>query len=187
MTAVERASHISERKRLFEQRTRIKNSHNGTGCPENRRRGRPTGFASKTAEKTLRSKRDVNRDIHRAEQIASDVMKILESAEIGSILAKIASIGTELDALASMHHDEQRRIIREIKQGNRTAVRPATNAEISVHSDDVLNDLKQLWRVTNDQDRLRFVAWLRAEYRHMMQIQPAARVSLLMHGTHARR
>ena len=98
LTTAERASHVAKRKKLFEQRAAMESSNNGTTRPENRRRGRPKSFALETAEQTGRTKRDVNRDILRADRITPDVLEKLESPEKGTILAKIAATGTELDA-----------------------------------------------------------------------------------------
>ncbi len=123
LTTAERASHVAKRKKLFEQRAAMENPNNGTTRPENRRRGRPKSFALETAEQTGRTKRDVNRDILRAEWITPDVMEKLESPEKDTVLAKIADTGTELDALASLDLQEQRQVIREIEQGERFSVR----------------------------------------------------------------
>ena len=159
LTTAERASHVAKRKKLFEQRAAMESSNNGTTRPENRRRGRPKSFALETAEQTGRTKRDVNRDILRADRITPDVLEKLESPEKGTILAKIAATGTELDALARLDHQEQREVIREIEQGERCSVQMGGKP----NGRGKLEELKGCWRAASDDERRQFVAWVRHE------------------------
>ncbi|NMM46570.1 hypothetical protein HH303_18915 [Rhodospirillaceae bacterium KN72] len=83
------------RKEVWE---RIRNS--GASCTENRDRGRPSEFASETADATGVDKSTINRAVSRAEKIAPDVLAEVSGTEHDK--------GVELDALKRLSPDEQR-------------------------------------------------------------------------------
>ena len=93
LTPSQEADHLKRRKELWEVRNN--NAQSSRETP-----GRPTGFTSDAVASTGKSQRSVQQAIHRAENIAPDVMEAVQ----GTTLDR----GVELDALAKMEPEEQR-------------------------------------------------------------------------------
>ncbi len=77
--------------------------------------GRPAGFASETAASTGKSKTTINRAKRRAEKIAPDVLGAVQGTELDK--------GVELDALAKMEPEEQRKAVAAVEAGDTDTVR----------------------------------------------------------------
>ena len=112
LTPVETATAMKRRKELFEAKASI-----GTNCSETRREGRPSGFASDTAKKAGITKKTINLAIQRAEHIAPDVRADIARTSLDK--------GVELDALAKLPPDEQRRLADAAKAGEVVTARQA--------------------------------------------------------------
>jgi len=93
LTAAQRSSAIRRRKEIWE----ALHPNSGTNCPENRERGRPSEFASETANVSGQTKRDINRHLARAEALGDDLAEVT-----GTSLDK----GVELDALGKYNPAE---------------------------------------------------------------------------------
>ena len=107
------------------------------------------GFASETAAATGKSKRDINRAIHRAENIEPDVMELVQ----GTTLDK----GVELDALAKMEPDEQREAVAAVVSGETDTVR-----EKPTRSELWLDKLKNVYRQSPKNAQRAFLKWVAA-------------------------
>lgn len=91
--------------------------NSGTSCPTipDRGPGRPKEFAAETAAITGQSKRDINRNVARAEAIGPDILKLS-----GTSLDK----GVELDALAKLPEPERKELIERAAAGEAVTARP---------------------------------------------------------------
>lgn len=92
--------------------------NSGTSCPTipDRGPGRPKEFAAETAAITGQSKRDINRNVARAEAIGPDILKLS-----GTSLDK----GVELDALAKLPEPERKDLIERATSGEVVTARVA--------------------------------------------------------------
>ncbi len=133
-TKAERARAMKRRKELFNQldaRRREEQAENkeqetgGKTSPTSLKDGRKAGpqhskgFAADTEERTggKVKKRQVNVDIRRAEKIAYDVMEALVEE-----FPEAADSGRDLDALASVTHEEQRAALKKLRTGDASGV-----------------------------------------------------------------
>jgi len=112
LTAAERTAATKRRAEIWQSL----HPNSGTTCPTipDRGRGRPQEFAADTAAVTGTSKRQINRDLARAEALGSD----LESVR-GTSLDK----GVELDALAKLEPKTRHALIEKAKAGERVTAR----------------------------------------------------------------
>ncbi len=110
----ERAEHLLRRKQIFEaKRQQLRLSEDDGEKPQYEK-----GFASETAERTGLTKRHINRSIRRAELVAPDVRDAIRG---DPSFRK----GVELDALADMSHEDQRRAVAMVSEGKVRTFREA--------------------------------------------------------------
>ncbi len=110
----ERAEHLLRRKQIFEaKREQARAYDSGSAKPQYER-----GFASETAERTGLTKRHINRSIRRAELVAPDVRDAIRGTPS-------FRKGVELDALAELSHEEQRRAVALVNDGKVRTFREA--------------------------------------------------------------
>lgn len=112
LTPAETAEHLAKRKDIWA----AKSGETGTNCSSLGGRGN-LSFASETAQQTGRSKQDVNRAIARAEKIAPDVIHMVK----GTVMDK----GVELDALARLSVEDQRKAVEMVNTGVAESLRSA--------------------------------------------------------------
>lgn len=118
LSAAQRAAHIAERKRIYET-LHPETKHGATGKHRPKSQSRQFGetendrFTTDVAEKTGMPERSVQRDAMRGERIV-DLDKV-----IGTSLDK----GVELDALAKLDEDAQRKLIKRAASGESISAR----------------------------------------------------------------
>jgi ParB family chromosome partitioning protein len=112
----ERALHIGRRKELYEKlHPETKHGAIGRGREKNRQVGDSNDrFTRETAKKTRRSERQVQRDASRAKNV------VVLTDIAGTTLDK----GDEIDALAKLPEDEQRRLASAAKTGMKVSAKP---------------------------------------------------------------
>ena len=136
LSVAQRAHYSKRRKEIWEalhpepsadygrEEEREDDSVGGTSCPTNddlRSDGRKKGpqhyqsFAAETAAITGQSKRDINRNVARAEAIGDDLLRLT-----GTSLDK----GVELDALAKLPEPERKELIERAAAGEAVTARP---------------------------------------------------------------
>ncbi|MHA1565132.1 MAG: ParB/RepB/Spo0J family partition protein [Alphaproteobacteria bacterium] len=110
----ERAEHLLRRKQIFEaKREQLRLTEEDGDKTQYEK-----GFASETAERTGLTKRHINRSIRRAELVAPDVRDAIRG---DPSFRK----GVELDALANMSHEDQRRAVAMVNEGKVRTFREA--------------------------------------------------------------
>jgi N6-adenosine-specific RNA methylase IME4 len=117
LSPAERAQHLAERKRLYEAQhpeTRQGGAPGKAGGGKKAKSANLAGFAQDTAGKTGKSSRAVHRDVQRAEACASVINDV-----VGTSLDK----GDELDALAELPADEQRKLTDRAKAGEKVSAK----------------------------------------------------------------
>ena len=112
LSPAQRTAAIKRRKQIWE----ALHPNSGTSCPTipERGRGRPQEFAAETAAASGQSKRDINRDLARAESLGDDLDRI-----VGTSLDK----GVELDALKAMPEQERKELIDRAEAGEKVSAR----------------------------------------------------------------
>ena len=126
LTEIERSQHLKRRKEIFD----AKNSSGEKIRETSPTGGRPKEFDKDTADKTGLDKSTVRKSRRRAETIAPDVQKTIETMAAGDS-------GVELDALSALKPDDQREAVAMIKSGKAESVREAaTNIKVSVKPKD---------------------------------------------------
>ena len=145
---LERAQLLKARKELFEAK-------GGSICatPGGKQ---SIGFAKETAAKTGQSKSQINRSIRLAENIAEDVQEHLAGTPI-------AKSGVQLDTLARMPPDKQRKIVDRIKSGAAPSVREAQPDPARDPEEQEVERLKRRLRKASPTVRARIRAWLNEE------------------------
>jgi hypothetical protein len=128
LSATEIAEHLSKRKELWEAREKAKaaaqaEDNNGTSCPTIPKAGpgRPKEFASDAAAVTGTSKRDINRNVKRADAVCQEARDLIRNTKLdsGAMLDKLAKMTAEeqvsytQDQLAALRDKEMRDALRE--------------------------------------------------------------------------
>ena len=156
LTELERADHLKRRKELFDAKGGKRISTPGGE--------QKVGFDRDAADKTGMSKQAINRSRNRAERIALDVQ-----ARIKELPA--ADSGVELDALASLSHNEQRQAIDRVATGASANFRAAKaslkGGEAGVTAAQVekeLRNLKKTWVHASTRAREQFISFLIEDY-----------------------
>jgi len=116
LTPAERALHLAERKRIYESKhPETKAGATGKGRSKVRQVGEANPrFTKETARKTGQSERTIQRDVQRAEACAGVINDV-----VGTSLDK----GDELDALAELPADEQRKLVERAKTGAKVSAK----------------------------------------------------------------
>ncbi len=158
----ERGEHLLRRKQIYEakrEQARGENDLAGTNSPTKPQH--ETGFASETAEHTGLTKRHINRSIRRAERIAPDVRETIRTTPT-------FHKGVELDALAELAHDDQRRAIAMVHGGHARTFREARDRllprqglpDTPQPTEKNLKSLRTAWKTADADARLKFLAEL---------------------------
>jgi N6-adenosine-specific RNA methylase IME4/ParB-like chromosome segregation protein Spo0J len=113
LTPAERALHIARRKELYEQQHPKTKRPAGPGRGKQNRSQIESGFVKDTSAKTRRGRSTVARDVTRANKVP--VLKQI----VGTTLDK----GDEIDALAKLPEDEQRKLAERAKSGERVSAK----------------------------------------------------------------
>ena len=126
LTALQRAQHTVKRKEVWMQREAMKTREaelgGSGGATQIDSRGQKKSpqqqkkFAADTAKKTSQSKASTNKAIARNEKIAPDVQKQIAGTDI-------EDSGVQLDALAKVSPDEQRKAVKAVNLGHAEDVR----------------------------------------------------------------
>ncbi len=109
LSQLDRAAHLAERQRIYEE-INPESKRGPSGALARWMQTQTISFASETAEKCGLSERSIQLAIQRYSRIAPDVR-----ARIA--LTRIAEKGTELDALARLLPDEQRKAVNMVLSG----------------------------------------------------------------------
>jgi ParB/RepB/Spo0J family partition protein len=108
LSPAERALHLAERKRLYEK-LKPETKHGAIGRGRKKSSQNENSFVRDTAAKTGKGRSTVARDITRANEIAV----------LADIVGTSLDQGDELDALAKLPEDEQRKLAERAKAGER--------------------------------------------------------------------
>ena len=163
LSGAERSEHLKRRKDIFDKKrnqvVQIEPPENEVGYkkPPPQKKG----FATDTAEKTGMSKAAINKSINRAENIAEDVREDIKTSQNKNIAA-VADSGVELDALASLSHDQQRQAVKRVEDGTSKTVR---EAKTFIHGidpeqekeEELFKSLWNAWRKASPTVRQRFL------------------------------
>ncbi len=147
----ERSEHLLRRKQLFEtkrEQERVAGKRDGIK-PQHE-----TGFATDTAERTGLTKRHINRSIRRAERIAGDVREAIR-------LSPSFRKAVELDALADLSHEDQRRAVHLVARDEVRSFREAkerlTSGKPTLTQERQLRALVAAWKAASDETRAAFL------------------------------
>jgi ParB-like chromosome segregation protein Spo0J len=114
LSQAERALHVGRRKELYEKlHPETKHGATGRGRKKSRQVGDSNDRFTKDTAKTGQSERDVQRDATRAKSVVV----------LSEIIRTSLDRGTELDALAKLPPDEQRRLAQRAKAGEKVSAR----------------------------------------------------------------
>ena len=119
LTEIEHAEHLKRRREIFDAKR-----NSGENIPSIPGRGRPKEFDQDTADKTGLDKSTVRKSRTRAEKIAEDVREDIKTSSNEKVVAA-ADSGVELDALASLSHDDQRQAVKLVEDGASENIRAA--------------------------------------------------------------
>ncbi len=148
LSPTEMAEHLARRKVLWGQR-----EVSGQVGPKPQG-GRPTEFASETAETTGVPKRSINRALSRAKAIPADIRAIIKYTKLDT--------GTYLDSLKGMEPDDQREKVKadlaEPSVQQDAEIRAFNRA--SAARGKALRDVQLTWRRASVEDRRRIKAWI---------------------------
>lgn len=146
LTPAERAMHVAERKRIYEE-LHPETKHGGDRKKSSRQVGDLASdrFTADAAEKTGASERAIQRDASRGTKI-KDLDKV-----VGTSLDK----GEELDALKKLPLSEQALLISRAAQGEQVSARKAAPKAES----DGLAQIKRLWNLLSPSEQTQFLEW----------------------------
>ncbi|MBF0585261.1 MAG: ParB N-terminal domain-containing protein [Magnetococcales bacterium] len=130
LTHLERAEHLSERKRLYEE-IHPETRHGGTpgavgiacggkASKDVKNTFLPPSFSKATAQRLNCSESTIQKAVHRATHISPETKEIIRD------MPAIANSTIELDALASMTANEQVKAVEAVKSGQAKSVRAST-------------------------------------------------------------
>ena len=152
----ERAEHLLRRKQIFDAKRKQLRLSEDDGSKTQYEKG----FASETAERTGLTKRHINRSIRRAELVAPDVRDAIRG---DPSFRK----GVELDALADMTHEDQRRAVAMVNEGKvrtfreaaeqLTMPRPKVKARSKSTDEARMKSLLSAWEGADDEARQAFL------------------------------
>ncbi len=122
---LERAEHLRARKNFYEAahpetKQHVAGAHASNATQGNAHASANPAFASDAAEKTRLSRRAVEVSVHRAEAISPEVKEAIAD------MPEIADKGVDLDALAAMEPEEQKRAVDAVREGKSKSVRGAS-------------------------------------------------------------
>ena len=127
LTQLERAEHLRARKNFYEAahpETRPVTERGGPGRGKTAANSAAVlsapSFVEDTARKSGMSERSVRESVHRAEAISPEVKEAIAD------MPEIADKGVELDALAAMEPEEQKRAVDAVREGKAKTVRGAS-------------------------------------------------------------
>ena len=111
-------------------------------------------FVAETAKKTGRSKTQVKADKSRGENIAKDVQKAISGTDM-------EDSGVQLDALAKVPPDEQRKAVKAVNLGHAKDVRDVLPGAEERDHDRVYKNLCKWWRKADKETRDQFISnWI---------------------------
>ena len=143
----ERSEHLLRRKQLFEEK---RGEELSAGVSPGVKPQYETGFATDTAERTGLTKRHINRSIRRAERIADDVRDAIR-------LSPSFRKAVELDALADLSHEDQRRAVHMVARDDVRSFREAkerlTTGKKPANQERQLRALVAAWKAASEEAR----------------------------------
>ena len=147
----ERSEHLMRRKQLFEKK---REEERVSGKREGVKPQHETGFATDTAERTGLTKRHINRSIRRAERIATDVREAIR-------LSPSFRKAVELDALADLNHEDQRRAVHLVASDEVRSFREAKDRLMSgkptSNQERQMRALVAAWKAASEEARAAFL------------------------------
>lgn len=147
----ERSEHLLRRKQLFEKK---REQELRAGVTEGGKPQHEIGFATDTAGRTGLTKRHINRSIRRAERIADDVRDAIR-------LSPSFRKAVELDALADLSHEDQRRAVHLVARDEVRSFREAkerlTTGKKPANRERQLRALVVAWKAASDEARDAFL------------------------------
>ncbi len=153
----ERSEHLLRRKQLFEDK---RTQERQAGRHSDVKPQHEIGFAKETAERTGLTKRHVNRSIRRAERIADDVRDAIR-------LSPAFRKAVELDALADLSHEDQRRAVDMVTRDEARSFREAKDrlgaGKKASRQENELRNLIAAWKGASTEARAAFLRDLGAE------------------------
>jgi uncharacterized protein YoaH (UPF0181 family) len=115
------------------------------------------GFATDTEEKTGIAKRRVNESVRRATLIADEVQHIVSRMPA-------ADVRVELDALASLDHEQQKQALEKVERGEAVNFRAARGQIRGDQENDdtqrLFKELRSAWRNAGGEAKAQFLRWL---------------------------
>lgn len=160
LSPLDRASHLAERKELYEQLYPETQAGAAGAAARWGHASDKLSFASEAAIKLGLSERDIQRAISRYRRIAPDVRTQIATTWL-------AGKGSELDALATLEHDEQRKVVAALLDAENgfKSVKEAALALRGVRrsldgSEAQFEALMRSWRKADGRARKRFLAHL---------------------------
>ena len=154
LTQLERDQHVQRRRKIFEALAE-RGSETGRNSPGLGGRGRK-GFAADTEAKTGVPKRRTNEALRRISSIAPDVQEAIKDLPL-------ADVALELEALAALPADAQRRVVRIVRDGNTTSIRAAVAQSGPNRLERELRGLQRAWRLAGPIARKEFLNWLASD------------------------
>ena len=152
----ERSEHLLRRKQLFEKKRAQELSGGGSGGVKPQHE---IGFATDTAGRTGLTKRHINRSIRRAERIADDVREAIR-------LSPSFRKAVELDALADLSHEDQRRAVHLVARDEARSFREAkerlTTGKRPANREGQLRALVVAWKAASEETRDAFLRELKS-------------------------
>jgi ParB family chromosome partitioning protein len=153
LTQLERDQHLLRRKQIFDEWVV---GESGRIAPGLGGRGNK-GFATDTEEKTGIAKRRVNESVRRATLISDEVQHVVSRMPV-------ADVRVELDALASLDHEQQKQALEKVERGEAVNFRAARGQlRGDRENDDTQRHFKELrsaWRNAGGEAKARFIRWL---------------------------
>src|SRR6266700_212143 len=165
LTELERGEHLMRRKESYEMRWPQTRQHVAGAAAANEAMGNATdnlavaSFAADVAEKVGLTERSIRRSIARAKKIEPKVRDRVRA------LPAVADSGTELDALAKLKPDQQKRAVALVESGQahgiraaRKLMRPVANPASLRAANDAArqrrrDEFVRMWKALDDDDR----------------------------------